>query len=169
MLYTENNYNKLLENVHYIQRIMLTTDKVQIIYLDPLDLKYYRLNTLQKVDPFEFDGKGIVDYVYKTKTLNVSLSTNMEKKYNGLVDIDTIFPLITHPFVNGKGQVIAIIQVEYNDIYKQNRSDDISLLDNEILEIYYGNVKTKLVQLFEELNIQRKELDRVEKPDLEFI
>ena len=57
MLYTETNYNKLIDNIHYIQRIMLTTDKVQVIYLDPIELKYYRLGPGLKKDRFDFDER----------------------------------------------------------------------------------------------------------------
>lgn len=140
---------------------MLTTDKVQVIYLDPIDLQYYRLSVSLKKELFQFDGKGIIGSVHKAKIQNFSLSTNTDKKYNALVDLESFLPLITHPFVDLNGQVIAIIQVEYNDIYNNSidkRSHDISPLDHDILELYYGNVKTKLLQLFEEIK-NNKDLD----------
>jgi len=152
---------------------MLTTDKVQVIYLDPIELKYYRLGPglkkdrfdfdekgWMKRDKFDFDGKGLIGYVNKTKTMNFSHKVKMDKKYNGLVDLETNLPLITHPFKDSDGKIIAIIQVEYNDIYSNtvdnNKTPEISPLDNEILEIYYGNVNSKLLQLFGEIETSNK-------------
>ena len=122
---------------------------VQILYLNPEDDQYYKY--FKSTTQIAYITKGIVGYVFKSKSHLYCHSTFNNDYFNPILDVDTSLPLITFPIKEKTNDMIlAILQIEY-PISKVTIGDTIEhkidSLDLDIICLYSVNMASSLSRL----------------------